>query len=83
MADDADIVALKRYLCKLQDAVFEDCFTVFNGSQLAGNYDEWSDIFLLFYSYLILKSEENIYLIRRITSSTDSRIEPLIVDKLQ
>jgi predicted nucleotidyltransferase len=85
MADEAVIIAVKKYLGKLQDAGFEDCFAVLYGSQVTGNHDEWSDIDILIVSS-IFDSEirrEHVNLLWRIAAATDSRIEPIPVGKLQ
>jgi len=85
MVDKSVVMILKDYLFKLKEAGYEDCFAVVYGSQVTGRTDSWSDIDLLvvcsLFDHGIRRSDVN--MLWRIAASTDSRIEPVPVGKVQ
>lgn len=76
---------VKKYLEKLEEAGYTDCFAVIYGSQASGKTDEWSDIDLLIVSPVfnngIKRSDVNT--LWRVAAATDSRIEPVPAGKIQ
>lgn len=85
MADKTTIESIKKYLNRLIEAGYKDCFAVLYGSQVNGRHDMWSDIDLLVVSShfdsRITRTDVNT--LWRIAASTDSRIEPMPVGRLQ
>ncbi|HPJ40131.1 MAG TPA: nucleotidyltransferase domain-containing protein [Spirochaetota bacterium] len=85
MVDESIVIIVKNYLKKLENAGFEKCFAVIFGSQVSGKNDFWSDIDLLIVSPVFDRgiTREYVNMLWRIAASTDSRIEPVPVGKIQ
>lgn len=85
MADESVEIIVKKYLKKLEEAGYKECFAVVYGSQVTGKPDMWSDIDLLIVSPVfnsgIKRSDVNA--LWRIAAATDSRIEPVPAGKIQ
>lgn len=85
MVDKSVKTIVKKYLKKLKEAGYNDCFAVIYGSQATGKTHEWSDIDLLIVSPVfnngIKRSDVNT--LWRIAATTDSRIEPIPAGKIQ
>lgn len=85
MVDESIEIIVKKYLKKLEEAGYEECFAVIYGSQSTGKTDKWSDIDIMIVSPVfnngIKRSDVN--MLWRIAAATDSRIEPVPAGKIQ
>ncbi len=85
MVDESIVIVVKKYLNKLKDTGFEDCYAIIYGSYATGNSNIWSDIDVLIVSFLFDKghNREHVNILWRTAAAIDSRIEPFPVGKRQ